>query len=98
MPRPDLSAVGILNERPLPRGPLSGYASLTRPTTISPTQGVALGWYVRPRWGRFLHCHVPVAALLGIFCYTDGVKLALEQQALARSLHIKVLRRPEWYF
>ncbi len=45
-----------------------------------------------------IHRQVPFAALLGIGCYTDGVKLVLEQQALARSLHIKVLCRPDWYF
>ncbi|WP_083924429.1 type II toxin-antitoxin system toxin DNA ADP-ribosyl transferase DarT [Lamprocystis purpurea] len=56
------------------------------------------GKFERYQAEALVHRQVPFAALLGIACYTDSVRLALEQQALARSLHIKVLCRPDWYF
>ena len=45
-----------------------------------------------------VHRQVPFAALLAIGCYTYGVKLVLEEQAMSRGIEIKVLCKPGWYF
>ena len=45
-----------------------------------------------------IHQHCPVKGLLGIVCYTDALKLELEQEISQRGLNLDVHKRPEWYF
>lgn len=45
-----------------------------------------------------VHRHLPVRGLLGIICYTEGLKTHIEQQVQARELALQVFARPEWYF
>lgn len=45
-----------------------------------------------------VHRHVPISGLLGIVCYTEDVKQAIEQQLQARNLNLPVHVRPGWYF
>lgn len=45
-----------------------------------------------------VHRHLPIDGLLGIVCYTDRVKLAIEQQLRARNLNLPVYARTGWYF
>lgn len=42
--------------------------------------------------------HVPVDALLGIVCYTEGVGEKLRHECTLRNLQIDVVTRPKWYF
>lgn len=56
------------------------------------------GKFERYQAEALVHLQVPFAALLGIACYTDGAKLALEEQAMSRGIEIKVLCKPGWYF
>lgn len=42
--------------------------------------------------------HVPVAALLGIGCYTSTIKDDLEGTCSAQGVKVKIVHRPEWYF
>ncbi|MFZ5621495.1 MAG: type II toxin-antitoxin system toxin DNA ADP-ribosyl transferase DarT [Pseudomonadota bacterium] len=41
---------------------------------------------------------VPIEALLGIVCYTDAVKSALEQEVADCGLNLQLITRPGWYF
>lgn len=41
---------------------------------------------------------VPVEALLGIGCYTDAVKNALDQVVVDCGLNLQLVTRPGWYF
>lgn len=45
-----------------------------------------------------VHGHVPLAALLGIVCYTDSVKADIESKMLAQGLSLPVHTKPGWYF
>ena len=45
-----------------------------------------------------VHHHVPLAALLGIVCYTDGARADIEHKMLAAGLTLPVHTRPDWYF
>ena len=45
-----------------------------------------------------IHRHCPVAGLLGIVCYTDGVKMQAEQALAQRGLKLQVYSRTGWYF
>jgi len=45
-----------------------------------------------------VHGHLPAAALLGIICYTDGVKTMIESQVQARGLTLDIRAMPGWYF
>lgn len=46
-----------------------------------------------------IHQHLPIHALVGIVCYTDKIKQAIEQQIKARNLdNLQVYARTEWYF
>jgi len=56
------------------------------------------GKFERYQAEALVHRQVSFAALLGIVCYTDGVKLALKEQAMSRGIEIKVLCEPGWYF
>lgn len=45
-----------------------------------------------------IHRHLPVQGILGIVCYTDGLKQSIEQQIQARNLNLPVYARTGWYF
>ena len=45
-----------------------------------------------------IHKHCPVTGLLGIVCYTDPLKVQIEQQVKAHGLDLTVYARTEWYF
>lgn len=45
-----------------------------------------------------VHRHVPLEALLGIVCYTDGVRAEIEGTMRASGLSLPVYTRPNWYF
>lgn len=45
-----------------------------------------------------VHGQVPISGLLGIVCYTDSVKRAIELQLSDRNLNLRVFARPDWYF
>ncbi len=45
-----------------------------------------------------IHQHCPVSGLLGIVCYTDQLKMQIEQQLRDRSLNSGVHTRTKWYF
>ncbi len=45
-----------------------------------------------------VHQHVPLAALLGIMCYTDVVRDDIESKIQTEDLDIPVHTRPNWYF
>ncbi|CUB02933.1 type II toxin-antitoxin system toxin DNA ADP-ribosyl transferase DarT [Marinomonas fungiae] len=42
--------------------------------------------------------HLPVQSLLGIVCYTEDIKLQLEQAIQVRSLALEVHKMTQWYF
>lgn len=42
--------------------------------------------------------HVPVAALLGIGCYTPAIKDDLERTCSEFEANVKIVQRTEWYF
>jgi ssDNA thymidine ADP-ribosyltransferase, DarT len=42
--------------------------------------------------------HVPVAAILGVGCYTSAIKNQLEMTCRDLKLKVKVVLRTEWYF
>ena len=42
--------------------------------------------------------HLPLSALIGIVCYTDELKLELEEAMRQRGLNINIRRRQGWYF
>jgi hypothetical protein len=42
--------------------------------------------------------HVPVAALLGIGCYTPAIKDDLEGTCSDLGVEVKIVQRTEWYF
>lgn len=45
-----------------------------------------------------VHQHLPVAALIGVVCFTEQIKLQLEEQVQARGLSLKILAKRGWYF
>ena len=45
-----------------------------------------------------IHRHLPINGLLGIVCYTEQLKSAIEQQLAARNLNLPVHARTNWYF
>lgn len=45
-----------------------------------------------------VHRHVPIDALLGIVCYTDGVKQQVDQQLISRGITVPTYARTAWYF
>jgi len=45
-----------------------------------------------------VHRQVPVEGLLGIVCYTDQLRVQLEQKIADRGLALPVYARKEWYF
>lgn len=45
-----------------------------------------------------IYRHLPTSGLRGIVCHTDRLKLAIEQELLARNLNLKVYARTDWYF
>jgi hypothetical protein len=45
-----------------------------------------------------IHQHCPVTGLLGVVCYTDAVKLDIEQALAQRGLNLPVHVRTGWYF
>ncbi len=42
--------------------------------------------------------HVPVAAILGVGCYTSTIKSQLEATCSDLGVKVKVVHRSEWYF
>jgi hypothetical protein len=42
--------------------------------------------------------HLPIEGLLGIVCYTDELKLPLEQQTQQRNLNLAIHKKKAWYF
>jgi len=45
-----------------------------------------------------IHQHLPVSALIGVICYTDAIKLEIEQELQARTLTLSVNSMRGWYF
>jgi len=45
-----------------------------------------------------IHQHCPINGLLGVVCYTDELKVHIEQQVAERELGLAVHTRTEWYF
>lgn len=45
-----------------------------------------------------IHQHCPISALLGIVCYTDEMKVQIEQLLGERYSWLKVFSRKDWYF
>ncbi|HSI56040.1 MAG TPA: DUF4433 domain-containing protein, partial [Ideonella sp.] len=45
-----------------------------------------------------VHHHVPLAALLGIVCYTDAVRADIERRMQAQGAALPVYTRADWYF
>lgn len=45
-----------------------------------------------------VHGHLPINGLLGVVCYTDRLKQAIEQQIQVRKLKLPVYARSGWYF
>lgn len=45
-----------------------------------------------------VHRHVPLNALLGVVCYTDGAKSDIERTIEAAGADLPVHTRPGWYF
>jgi len=45
-----------------------------------------------------IHRRLPIHGLLGIVCYTDPLRRAIEQQLQARNLNLPVHVRTDWYF
>jgi ssDNA thymidine ADP-ribosyltransferase, DarT len=45
-----------------------------------------------------VHRQVPLQALLGLVCFTDGVRADLERTIVDRGLALPVHTRPGWYF
>ncbi len=55
------------------------------------------------KFGRYqaealVHQHCPVQGLSGVVCYSEGVKIEIEQALAARGLHLQVIARTRWYF
>jgi hypothetical protein len=42
--------------------------------------------------------HLPINSLKGIVCYTDELKLQIQQEVNLRNLSLTVIAKPEWYF
>lgn len=42
--------------------------------------------------------HLPIQGILGVVCYTEAMKRAIDQQIQLRSLGLEVFARPGWYF
>lgn len=45
-----------------------------------------------------IHQHLPVSGLLGIVCYTEKLKIYIEQEMQIRNLNLPVYVRTGWYF
>jgi hypothetical protein len=45
-----------------------------------------------------VHRHVPLDALLGVVCFTDGVRAVIERTIAACGVTLPVHTRPGWYF
>ena len=45
-----------------------------------------------------IHQHLPVRGLLGIVCYTEGMKQRIAQEIQAQNLNLPVHARTGWYF
>lgn len=45
-----------------------------------------------------VHQHVPLAALLGVVCYTDVVRAEIERRMQTLGVSLPVHTRPHWYF
>jgi len=45
-----------------------------------------------------IHSHCPISGLLGLICYTEPLKNAIEQEIKLRDLNLTVHARPNWYF
>jgi ssDNA thymidine ADP-ribosyltransferase, DarT len=45
-----------------------------------------------------VHRHCPIEGLSGIVCYTENVKIEIEQALAERGLNLQVIARTGWYF
>lgn len=45
-----------------------------------------------------VHQHCPVSGLIGIVCYTESIKIAIEHEVTSRGLNLPVYERKGWYF
>ena len=45
-----------------------------------------------------IHQHLPVTALIGVICYTDAIRLSIEQELQTRGLTLSVNAMTGWYF
>lgn len=44
-----------------------------------------------------VHKQVPLAALIGVVCYNDSVRTAMQAAADAKGAAVKIIARPSWY-
>jgi len=42
--------------------------------------------------------HLPVEGILGICCYTEGVRDGIKERVDDLGLQVNILKKPEWYF
>lgn len=56
------------------------------------------GKFERYQAEALIHNHLPVAGLLGLFCYTEAVKQHVEQEVQRRQIKLPAYVRKEWYF
>ena len=45
-----------------------------------------------------VHKHVPVTAVKGVVCYDSTIRNSIADQIASRSLGVRAVLRPEWYF
>lgn len=56
------------------------------------------GKFERYQAEALVHKHVPVSAILGLGCFTDGVLASMKTLTSARGLALKAVTRAGWYF
>jgi hypothetical protein len=54
--------------------------------------------FARYQAEAMVHRHVPLEALLGVVCYTDRLRVEIEQRIAGQGLRLPVHSRPGWYF
>jgi hypothetical protein len=56
------------------------------------------GKFERYQAEALVYRHMPMKAALGVVCYTDTVRAAVQREVAACGHTLKVISRPEWYF
>jgi hypothetical protein len=57
-----------------------------------------LAQFERYQAEALIHQFMPISGLLGIVCYTEGLKSSIEQQVQARGLTLPIYAKTGWYF